>query len=262
MQTSYVVVSSFGKDGYALYGRTFLQSFSAYWPSAVRLVVYVDEMLSDFPKDPRIEYRLFSEVPAFAQFELQHKNNAAARGLVPTRAWKDKCKQAGYNFRFDAAKFCKKVFAIAACMRRFSKEHVKLIWLDADVVTHKAVPMTLLEWILPEGKHISYLDRGGYHSECGVVGYDLRCPEVVKFIEQFEELFTSGEVFSLSEWHDSFVFDQLRGRVRDAVVFYKMPHHGTNQPFNRSELRNFLVHLKGDLKVHYADSSKLGIAGL
>lgn len=245
------VVTSCSKEGYKAYGYRFIKSFDLFWPKDIDLYI-VSEDASDIPEftsQHRNIHKLnLYQVSRYAsEFHEQHVDNleahgkgADARDPKHNRHWRT-----GYNFRKDAYKFSKKVFAIGAVAERVVNG--RLIWLDADVFTFDNVPLDIFKQFPPDSYCLAYLDRGEYHSECGVVAYNLDCPETHQFITRFVELYHSGEVFQLKEWHDSWIFDWLRYQTN--IRSWQIPYKGVSKaPFDNSELGKYMMHLKGSRK--------------
>lgn len=234
------VVTSCSASGWKEYGRRFFDSFLEYWPKAIPLYVVSEDDLQLPDGERHVFLRLEHE------FLERHKDNLRAQGRVQMPGdvrWK--ANSPDYNFRYDAFRFSKKVFAIQMASRR--PKHGVLFWVDADVVTHAAVPMEFLDWIMPRDKAIACLDRGEtYHSECGFVGYNLDHDLGPQFIDEFANLYASDEVFRLQEWHDSWVFDWLRRRLGTPTS--RIAHCSRHQPFINSKLGRYMDHLKGSTK--------------
>jgi hypothetical protein len=243
------VVTSCSIEGWKKYGSKFLDTFDKYWPVEVPLhIVSEDNLPLDFRNAPT---RFFHKLDSSPTWRLFKSNNAERRwtrgdsgharppGLA--RTWKT---NSGYNFRFDAFKFSKKVFAIELVAEQVRTG--RLLWLDADTLTHSTVPVELPINLMPSAYAISCLSRVGYHSECGFVGYNLDHQQTLKFIREFSSLYHTGRVFELAEWHDSFVLDWLRNKM--LVSTYNIPHKSKGHPFINSELGLYMDHLKGNRK--------------
>lgn len=230
------VVTSFSAKGFEEYGARFVETFRTFWPAEVALYVVSEDWLP-------IPYWHLSASPAASDFLLRHQDSARAKGTAPEQMVREK--RGSYNFRFDAYRFCKKVFAIDLIAKEVKTG--KLFWVDGDVETFAEVPLDLLAKILPAGHAVSCLDRGHYHSECGFVGYDLDHPACRPFIEAFAALYGSDEVFNLGEWHDSWVFDWLRRKM--SVPTFAIPHNSRSHPFVNSDLGHYMDHKKGRRKV-------------
>ncbi len=234
------VVTSCSAEGWAEYGETFVRSFQKHWPKGVHLYLISEDHLP-------VPYTRLQESPAAEAFLARHDTpRANGRKRIETdHGWTPKKIAEGYNFRYDAFRFAKKVFAIEIAAQR--KRTGKLFWVDADTETFAALPEVLLYDLLPDDAALCCLDRGTYHSECGFVGYNLDHPEGFDFIRAFAALYASDEVFQLQEWHDSWVFDWLRRdlKIPTAPIAHQSRHH----PFVNSVLGRFMDHKKGARKL-------------
>lgn len=254
------VITSCSAEGWKQYGQRFVESFYTYWPSSVELFVASEEAnpgeelppFHIFPKNLVVDkYKglpPYYFIPLKNEFLDKYKDAKWTAGdassprpphIMPS--WKA---TSGYFFRYDAYKFCKKVFAIEAAAKLVPSG--RLFWIDADVVTFAPIPETIGQTMLPSGYALSCLARGAYHSECGFVGYNLDDVRARQFIANFSNLYYSDQIFELKEWHDSWVFDWLR--KRDNVSTYLIPHASTSHPFINSYLGRYMDHMKGSRK--------------
>lgn len=241
---SLAVVTSCSAEGWLVYGRRFVETYVKHWPAEIPLYVVSEDVLPPLMGATHLHLMGSEAASAF----LKRNDNPRTRGRVRKSSdagWTPNKISAGYNFRYDAFRFCKKVFAIDYVARRWTSGG-KLFWVDMDVVTFADVPTSLLHRLLPADKALSCLDRGQYHSECGFVGYNLDHPQGMPFIAAFAELYASDEVFKLQEWHDSWVFDWLRRKMN--VPTFAIPHQSRRHPFVNSELGRHMDHLKGARK--------------
>ena len=237
------VVTSCSAKGYAQYGRRCVESFLKYWSDATLYVVSEDTL--DVPAPAVFMPLALHE--AGVRFLAKHAHNLTAQGRVNfagSTGWTPRKLAQGYNFRYDAFRFSKKLFAIELVARQ--SPDGPLIWLDADVVTFASPPPGALAQLLPSGLALSCLDRGSYHSECGFVGYNLAHPKTRGFIADLTQLYTKEQVFKLEQWHDSWVFDWLRRK--NNIPTHAIPHKSRSHPFVNSELGRFMDHAKGNRK--------------
>lgn len=236
------VVTSFSPDGYKLYGRQFIETFRRHWPDDVELVVYHEGVGGRVPGATCVD---LLETEPCRSFLKRHAGSKIVSGHEQRRGdkWKSSAQRAGYNFRFDAYKFCRKVFALVDASRERTG---KLFWIDADVQTHAPVDIDVIDALLPEGISLCYLDRPGYHSECGVVGYNLDAPGTREFIDAFEAMFADDLFFEYTEWHDSFLFDRLVDELKPAVR--TIPQKNRAHPVETSVLGRYMRHFKGKRK--------------
>ncbi len=245
--SSVTVVTSCSLDGWNKYGQRFMQTYDRYWPLDVELHLVSEDVLSVpveiSTRRAVLTWNLMQASEIARTFYERHKNKPESNGTGAQAA-----RTRGYNFRFDAVKFSKKVFAIKLIADCLTGAEVKgrLIWVDADTITYKEVPRELLERMPPEGSALACLDRGRYHSECGWIAYDLGHPAAHAFISHFAELYSTDAVFTLQEWHDSWVFDWLRRKTH--VPSHHIPHKSQGHPFVHSELGKYMDHLKGTIR--------------
>lgn len=225
-------------------GFRFVESFGRYWPKDAKLIVVTED--AEIVKEcPCIEYLRWPDAQAFFK---RHATSARAKGIerhASDRGWTPNKVARGYNFRYDAFRFAKKVFSIAMVADDI-EERGRLFWLDFDVITFAPLGVDVLRRLLPEQYALSCLDRGTYHSECGFVGYNLDHPMGRAFVREFAALYASDHVFGLQEWHDSWVFDWLRRKTN--VPTHSIPHQSRHHPFVNSELGRYADHCKGARK--------------
>ena len=232
------VVTSFSPNGYALYGKTMLHTFRGYWPAEVEIVAYVEGQSL-----PGVNCVDLLQVEACRAFLDRHAHNKVVCGRHRRKGhhWKDGAIRGGYNFRFDAYKFARKVFAIADAAKTRTG---RLYWVDADCETHARVDIREVLALLPDDVALCYLARPGYHSECGFVGYNLDAGGRA-FIEAFAGVFADDSFQRFSEWHDSYVFDRMIEELKP--VTRPIPHTG-GTPVEGSALGRFMRHYKGKRK--------------
>lgn len=228
------VVTSFSNRGYCDYGASFLETYQKYWETP--LLVYHEGCLCE-------GVNLLETEPC-KSFVERHDGDLVICGKKPDRQWK---KLGQYNYRFDAWKFSRKVFAIAHAARRVRRG--TLFWVDADIVTHRRVSSAFLESLMPN-VDICHLDRPGYYSECGFVGYNLGSELTWRFIDEFESIYANDLFRPMEEWHDSWIFDRLIDRLKPKT--YKIPHTDRGQPFDNSILGHYMTHYKGNRKKQIA----------
>jgi hypothetical protein len=232
----FAVISSFNQRLYDEYAWRFLESFHRFWPKDVKLYVYTEDCQPQTAGEVRDLLRCCPQLVAFKQACARDEFDA------PTPAKK--------SFRYDAVRFAHKVFSIFHGTRNVTAD--KVFWIDADVVTFAPVPHSFLDACLPDDCYTACLKRDGNFSECGFVGYNLRHPIHAEFMQAWEELYTSGRLFELAEWHDSFVYDHVRrgfesqGKLRSHNL--SGAHTAAAHPFVNSELGRYMDHLKGPRK--------------
>lgn len=241
------VVTSCSAQGWLAYGNLFVKSFLEHWPDDIDLYIISEDKLPIVGLPRRVQVWDLDENPRAKEFLEKYKTEKWAHGDVHTAVPSNvnRRPRANGGFRFDAYKFSKKVFAIELVAKHMNQG--RLFWVDADVVTFASVPVGFIETLLPEWAALSCLARPGYHSECGFVGYNLDNQNAKRFIDEFANLYHSGTVFLLDEWHDSWVFDWLRKKL--TILTYDIPHRSKGHPFINSPLGQYMDHLKGARKI-------------
>lgn len=225
------VVTSWAPDGYARYGRAFLESFRARWPSKINLLIYVEDGRSTPP------YRPISEVAGLADWMDAIRPFPVMSGDVGGK----------YAIRYDA-RMARKPFIEAHACKTFGG---KVFWIDADTFTFADVPEGFLDEMLPDDKFCCYLGRDWYYTESGFIGFNAEHPLCRPFFEGYLSAFRSGFVFTLPHWHDCMVFDTIRRAIGHAEAFVDLAAgvpKGTMHPFVNSALGRFMDHRKGKRK--------------
>ena len=166
-------------------------------------------------------------------------NNTKANGFVDGKT---------KNYRYDAIKFCHKVYALTHCA--LSNPSEKLYWIDADTIFFKPITNAFLNQILPKGYYTSYLGRRDKHSETGFMGFDLQHNSNIEFMEFWKNIYDQDMIFDLPEWHDCFVYDELRKyfEAKCAVKSFdiRKDYEDDHHPFINSPLGGFMDHLISD----------------
>jgi hypothetical protein len=130
-----------------------------YWPADVDLMVYAENCQPWYKRSNTQVIDILSASTNLQEFVKRHENNPLAHGQAgPPEVWNPK-----KQFRWNAVRFCYKVFATAACSQQTPNGW--LIWMDADTHTHSAVTLDWLNAVCPTDAMASYLGRGEkYHS--------------------------------------------------------------------------------------------------
>lgn len=148
------------------------------------------------------------------------------------------------DYRTNYIDFSHKIFALYQAYLFAKQEGIDyIIWLDADVVAKSEITIEDIEkW--HNGADIAYLGRKDWdHSECGVVIY--KTETAGKFIERFHEMYATDHVLKLEQYHDSYVFDQLRKEFTDLTYYNISEGIEGRDVFNISILGEKLQHFKG-----------------
>lgn len=243
----YSIVTTFHPAGMHQYGQQMINTFDQYWPASVSLTVYAEDCQPETASERVKIIDLMQASPDLQRFKALHANNPVANGMVAKDTgvpFKDNA------FKWDAVRFSHKVFAVIHACKTMDTDWV--IWLDADTKTFAPVPDSFLDEVCDPSAMACYLGRREkYHSECGWVAYNLRHPDLQSFIDRWRDLYVTGDLFNLREYHDSFVFDVLRKDfqalrgTKFANLSPELPGKGPGHPFIASRLGHYMDHMKG-----------------
>ena len=265
------VITSYKPGSWEQYAKKGIESMAQQFPKEIDIVVYGEEPKPQCDEE-RIQWvDLNSAEPELFKFKNKHKDDPVANGELQeieggvrrpaelqVKGGKDKNKG---SYLWAAVRFSNKVFCVVNGVRN-SKDYDYVVWIDADTFTFRPVPMDFFEKLLPTSTMVTYLGRenpklndGGKYPECGFVGYNLKHPEMQNFINDWEKLYVTDEVFKLLEWHDSYVFWHLTKKYRkespyqikvNDIGYWKgvKGHH----VFVNSELGEYMDHMKGKRK--------------
>lgn len=196
------VCTTFGTDHWQSYAKQGLESFIAFWPKEIPILVQLDDDLLM----PDVQKIIREGDGVKAGWEEDHAEFVK----------RNKDKDDPQDYRKQAVRFCHKVFALSYALDSIKRAKEAgaldvpryLIWLDADVLTTRQVTFDDIKSCLPkEGDAVSYLGRKDWpHSECGWLVFDLDNGGD-KLIEAMIAAYVSDSVFKMEQWHDSWVFD-------------------------------------------------------
>ena len=181
------IVSTYNPADWDTYVKRNIESWRKHLDAEI--VVYHED---DAPEMVGIEWRQWEDIPGAVEFIGQALEFPPACGRFGAR----------YDYNYDAAKFSRKVFAQLDAAEE-SGDY--LIWLDADVEVHRDIDEPLIQELLG-GLAMARYERPGYHTETGVVIYDLR--QCWAFFEAWQTLYENRRVYCLPKgWHDCWTLD-------------------------------------------------------
>ena len=244
----YTVCTTFNADGYEKYGRRMIQTFLQTWPCEVTLVVYA-EGCAVTETAPNLVVHDISIVDSLTTFKSAWAGVPRANGDVSDDPVRSKRKDSGKGFKWDAVRFAHKVYSIFHCARSISTDW--LIWVDGDTVCHGAITLGDLDRLCPPDRDLCFLGRQGKYSECGLYAMNLTRPDTKTFLQRFQRMYDDAEhgIFTLKEWHDSYVFDDVRKQcVLNELDWSGHLITGEGHPLINSEWGAYLDHLKGARK--------------
>lgn len=247
------VVSTFHRPVLELYGQRFIDSFSKNIDTKIELLLYAEDCVP-VNNDNRITILDQKEnLPKLVAFKQRWKGVPKANGIPPDDI---KCRRKDWNkaFKWDAVRFANKVYAVFDAAQRCDSDWI--VWMDADTYVHSPLSHEEFKKFLPQGTWLSYLGRGKKWPECGFYGINLRTDEGKDFLKEFEYAYEEADngIFCMEEWHDSFVFEEIRKKICKKYTNSLLHNisenliNGEGHPLINSDLGKYLDHLKGDRK--------------
>jgi len=235
-----LIVTSFGQKGYHQYGKRFIESFLKHWPEEEELTVYYERALpSNCPQSPRLHYiNLFDYEDFLVFMDLLNRSDPIYQGMM--KAGPDGGQS--YNYRYDAHKFFRKVYAM--CDSGTACQDPYLVWIDADVVTHTDVPKNFIDSMYEKGDYIIHLDREWSYSETGFIAFNTQHDINEGFMKLMLAAYFNGAFKYLGEFHDCYVFDFIR-KLINVPCRSITKDAGDRYLFDSSILGKYMRHDKG-----------------
>jgi len=253
------VVTTFNEAGLKKYAQHMIDTFVQNWPKEITLHLYPEDCNPKISDHSRITLTNLNDVKELTAFKEKWRGVPKANGDVSNDPIRNKRKDAGKGFKWDAVRFAHKVYAIFDCARTTDAD--VLFWMDADTICHSPITMNDIKKMIPANTDLCFLGRKGKYSECGLYSLDLRSTFTRKFLAEFQNAYDNAEqgIFTLDEWHDSFVFDSVRKKIPNlkqhdwAYALNDLrPRSGLSSgeghPLINSQWGAWLDHLKGDRK--------------
>lgn len=257
-------ISSMNQSLYSLYGKRFLEEFAKHSSNELLLFIVFE---GQYPEEilhisKNIIILPFSN-PSHTTFLKKFGHLQEAHGLrIKTIEENGKKKiQLTTDYKWNAIRFSFKPFSIFHILDYIPKDLDFLVWTDSDLRCRKNFSSSDLMKFMPSNDEImSYLGRKNAYSECGFLGFNIKNNETIEYINRMIEIYITGEIFSLEQWHDSFVWDWAR------IEFEKNKNskfknisgegHDKEHVFMNTDLSEFFDHLKGPLRKKTGESSQ------
>ncbi len=244
------LITSMNLKLYHAYGSNFLSSWKINSAPDIQLIVMFEGegkeiVANSHQSDLIIIDSIQSDL--FLLFNSKFSQFKEAHGLV------EKNSKFIYNYRYDAIRFAFKIFSIYKAIAN-GLVNDDFGWLDSDIICKRNFSAADLKQFFPEPNSIaSYLGRNNFpkpnaYSECGFVGYNYLNASTTEFILDFINFYMNGDIFTLKEWHDCFVFDHLRHKYESQGGLFKNLSEdliNEDHPFVLTGLGNYFDHLKG-----------------
>lgn len=236
-------ITSFTEEGYATYGKRFLEAFEQFWP--LDCVIYYEgpkppEYLKELSHPP-FKFQALDRLARWKSYEAKIAQFPIMQGRVD---------QEYYTIRYDA-RMARKTFMQAHACETFGG---KVFWVDADTFTFTALPESLFDEVLPDDKLCCFLGRDGGpipYTESGFIGFNALHPQCASFMAAYQAFFEQGLIFTCPGWHDCFGFDTVRRSFPKEIFVDLGWGSGVQHPhvFINSILGKFMDHNKGNRKV-------------
>ncbi len=253
------VVTTTSKKGFEEYGHRMVSTFDRYWSRDIRLSFYIEDMdTADLARYRSVDVCRFPRW--FNDWKERYKDAADPNGRDPNKNRDHR----PYDFRRDCVKFAHKVAAVTDA--GLDMDDGLLIWIDGDTLTHASVDAEWLYRLFPgEDKYLAWLARNRGHPECGFLMFRCWHDVHLRYMKEMRRIYESGDVYDLSETHDSFVFQHvtLKGIKKG---WMPQPHNLAgaasiyHHPFIHCELGSRLDHAKGARK-KLGRTSKVEVGG-
>ena len=254
------VITGWSPKGFVEYGFRFVETFHKHWPADVNLISYTEERVDL----PRGECRSLWDCVGAREFYERHKDNREHSGREPNALWRQKDTDKSYSWRFDTLKWFRQCLIPNGAAGTLPDGEL-MIWLDADVVTLRDVPVDFVEGLIGDADLV-YLGRKNTHSEIGFWAVRLNA-RTRDFLKHFADMYRGGaepraigsplagivDVFDLPEWHSAYVFDRVREdhETLDAgfdIAAHDLTPGGRGHVWHSSPLTLYTDHLKGNRK--------------
>lgn len=246
-----LMITSFNEILLEQYGRRMVKEFSEMSDGSVRLaVIYEGDMIPDISWK-NVEFIRFihsGHHNFMKKFGHLYEANGIKIEFLPNNEV-----NVTRDFKFDAVRFSFKIFSLLEALDLLKPRNY-FGWIDADIRCLKKFNSTeLLKFFPDDNQVMSYLGRTGFpssgaYSECGFLGFNAKHPSTVDFLNRMAEIYQNGEIFTHEQWHDSWIWDQIRIEFEGRGIEFKNISgvaSSTDHPFINTDLGIYFDHLKG-----------------
>ena len=243
------IVTTFNKSGLRKYAQKMIDSYAQTWPKEVTLYAYAEDCEPVAPYENVTVRDLHESSQPLVEFKQTWGKVPKANGDVSGDPVRSRRKDAGKGFKWDAIRFAHKVYSIFHCAQNCDAD--VLIWMDADMICHSPITLERLQNLIPEDADLCYVGRERKWPECGLYSINLKSTGGQDFLKSFQEVYDNAEngIFQMDEWHDSFVFEEVRKRMKLKELNWGAGLiRGEGHPLINSVWGAYLDHLKGGRK--------------
>lgn len=207
-------VSSMDLNEYNDYGKIFLEEFAKFSSKDIKIFVvftgkYPEKILNigkniiilPFASNQKLNFEnKFSKLSQAHGYKFEIQKNLEKIEF-----------NVKYDFLFNAIRGSCKPFAIYQCLNYLPNDTTHLVWTDANLICKEYFNHLDLKQFLPHNEEImAYLGRKDLYSECNFLGFNLNQTQTIEYLKRVVEIYENGEIFSYDQWHDSFIWDQIR----------------------------------------------------
>lgn len=266
-----IFVTSMNQRIYEAYGQRFLDEFEQFVEENITLINVFEgqppeNLLKKYSKITTVHFNC----PKHQKFVRYFGNFYQARGFKMAHKINSQTNkydfQINLDYKYDAIRFSFKVFVINYALSLI-KDSDYLVWTDADLrCLRKFNDKDLLEFMPEQNQLMSYLGRifrlrptDEPYSECGFLGFNTQHEDFLNFISRMIEVYSTGEIFTMLQWHDSWVWDRVREEFEGKGVLFKNlsgEFINTHHPFVNTNLGKYFDHLKGPKRKAQGHSDK------
>ncbi len=229
------IVTTYNPAHWGVYVQRNLRSWLEHIDAEI--VVYHEGPRSPLERE-RIGWRQWEEIPGAQDFIDECAAFPAARGRFG----------GAYDYNYDAHKFSRKVWA---WLDAAEEPGDYLMWLDSDVEALAPFGVPLIQELMM-GMAMATYQRPGYHSETGVVIWDLdRCETLFRGLGA---LYRNRRVFCLDKgWHDCWALDFAIAQIGLTVANLTRDRreygpHTDLEVVSKSDFGRYIRHDKGARK--------------
>lgn len=222
------VITSFHKPYFDLVGKDCIESWIKYWPKEIDFTCYVEDF--EMPNYNEIKQIPFSKLDT-EYFNFQNK-----------------------EYKLGTKKFSKKAFSFIHAMEHSNAD--RIIWVDADTVTLKPIPMPFLKLILPDDKLSTHMgvhydtrkdgSKGNWFvPETGFFSINTNHNLFPEFRKIYKSTYVNGDFNDLRRQYDNDVYGygitKLNAPCNDLCSHFLKPY---KTPLKHTVLGEYLFHFK------------------
>jgi len=242
MNSDYSVIMTFPTKYWDVYGKHSVPSFDKHWPKDINAYIYLEG-------DQNIPYEPSERI------HIMNFDDHVFGALAFAEKYKDRDifddKPDGDISKRQAVKFSKKVYAQLAELNNPRTRYV--IYLDADLMTLRDIPVELLNNLTTGDHYVAFPDRRirKKFTETGMMIWDTQHEYHKLWCFLYDAMYKEGKIFDCPEWHDCYAFDsatfelESKGLIKCADLGYGV---NSRHPLVAGPLGKYFDHMKGGRK--------------